>query len=300
VDKQNKEAEIQARIAERQAKQNEPTTGMREALWATGNNEDQARQLLQNKIQNPLGMLNYQLSAQNAANTNTRQNEQLELSRKEFLLREEEARRKDEEAGKPKPLSDFQQYKMDEEMKARDMARKQSELSAQDVLDQAETLYNHPGRLAGTGMSSFVSKIPGTDAKGFASQLDTFKAQTFVPMVQALKGMGALSDAEGKKLSESVGALDPSMPEKEFADSLQNITTYLAKKAQISGLNVNIPKFADTGIDINITPETWQAMPPEQRKQLQDDIAKEQKGTNQGLTPDEQRELDELRARFNK
>jgi hypothetical protein len=120
----------------------------------------------------------------------------------------------------------------------------QSRISAQQVLDQADALFKHPGRESGTGASSFMSNIPGTDAKGFKANLDTFKAQTFIPMVSALKGMGALSDAEGKKLSESVGALDPSMPEKEFQNSLKQVTKTLYQKAKASGLNVSLPDFA--------------------------------------------------------
>ena len=59
--------------------------------------------------------------------------------------------------------------------------------------------------------------------------------------------MGALSDAEGKKLSDSVGALDPKMPEKEFEESLKRTTKYLYDKAKASGLNVQLPDFANTG-----------------------------------------------------
>lgn len=121
---------------------------------------------------------------------------------------------------------------------------KQGTISAQQALDQAETLFKHPGRKAATGMSSFVSAIPGTDAKGFQSNLDTFKAQTFVPMVAALKGMGALSDAEGKKLTDAVGALDPKMKEEEFAESLRKVTKTLYDKAKESGFNVSMPEFA--------------------------------------------------------
>jgi hypothetical protein len=122
--------------------------------------------------------------------------------------------------------------------------QEQARISAQQVLDQASNIYSHPGRQAGTGASSFMSRIPGTEARGFQANLDTFKAQTFVPMVSALKGMGALSDAEGKKLAESVGALDPSMPEREFENSIKGITKTLYDKAKASGLNVSLPDFA--------------------------------------------------------
>lgn len=119
----------------------------------------------------------------------------------------------------------------------------QNEISAQQVLDQAQALFSHGGRKAGTGVSSWMGSIPGTDAKDFAANLATFKAQTFVPMVSALKGMGALSDAEGKKLTESVGALDPSVNEAAFVKNLQAATKTLFQKARAAGLNVSEPEF---------------------------------------------------------
>jgi hypothetical protein len=124
--------------------------------------------------------------------------------------------------------------------------KKQNEISAQQALDQSAMLYAHPGRQAGTGMSSWMSNIPGTDARGFKANLDTFKAQTFVPMISALKGMGALTDKEGKTLMDSVGALDPTMKEKEFEDSLKRISNMLYEKAKASGLNVSLPEFANS------------------------------------------------------
>ena len=119
----------------------------------------------------------------------------------------------------------------------------QNQISAQTVLDQAQSLFSHQGRKAGTGVSSWMGAIPGTDAKDFSANLATFKAQTFIPMVAALKGMGALSDAEGKKLTESVGALDPSVNEAAFVKNLQNATRTLYQKAKAAGLNVSEPEF---------------------------------------------------------
>ena len=142
--------------------------------------------------------------------------------------------------------ADLVNMKLQEKQDLKDASKKQLELSAQQVLDQAGTLYNHPGKQLGTGGTSWTSVIPGTDAAGFGANLDTFKAQTFVPMVSALKGMGALSDAEGKKLTDSVGALNPKMKTAEFNDSIRKITKYLYDKASASGLKVTMPEFTDT------------------------------------------------------
>lgn len=86
------------------------------------------------------------------------------------------------------------------------------------ALDTLDVISKHPGKkdVVGALTGGVMSIIPGTNAAGFASQLETFKAQTFIPQVAALKGMGALSDAEGKKLTAAVGALDPKMKQKEF------------------------------------------------------------------------------------
>jgi hypothetical protein len=123
-------------------------------------------------------------------------------------------------------------------------AQTQASLSAQETLDNAAILLQHPGRTGATGKTALLGSIPGTDAYDFSKRLDSFKAQTFIPMVSALKGMGALSDAEGKKLSESVGALDRSMSEEAFAQSLQQIMDSLYNKAQAAGLQVKKPDFS--------------------------------------------------------
>ena len=130
----------------------------------------------------------------------------------------------------------------DEATKTQDNLQKS--ISTQEVLNGAVDLYNHPGRKAATGASSILGIVPGTEAKGFAAKLETFNAQTFLPMVSALKGMGALSDAEGKKLSAAVGALDRGMPEEEFANSLKGITQYLYKKGKAAGLDLTEPDFS--------------------------------------------------------
>lgn len=137
---------------------------------------------------------------------------------------------------------------------AEENLKTQQSISSQQVLDQAELLFNHPGRKIGTGATSFLSNIPGTDAKDFQANLDTFKAQTFIPLVSALKGMGALSDAEGRKLSDSIGALNPQMSTKAFEESLRLATKLLYDKAAAAGLNVSAPAFINSGAAGKVTP----------------------------------------------
>jgi len=98
------------------------------------------------------------------------------------------------------------------------------------ALDSLNEITKSPGLSKAVGVKSAFPTVPGSDAANFETRLDTFKAQTFLPMVASLKGMGALSDAEGKKLSEAVGALNPRMSEPEFRRSADKIRQSLEGK----------------------------------------------------------------------
>lgn len=122
-----------------------------------------------------------------------------------------------------------------DEKQATLQSQAQGKVAAFDsALDTLNVIATHPGKksVVGALTGGVASMIPGTDAAGFASQLETFKAQTFIPQVAALKGMGALSDAEGKKLTAAVGALDPKMKQKEFDAQVVKIKTSLEEAKQ--------------------------------------------------------------------
>ena len=137
--------------------------------------------------------------------------------------------------------------------------------SAMDAFDRAigsiETLKKHPGFGAAVGSGfdpaawgSFNpangKPLGGTKAAGFIARLNTLKAQVFLPMVQSMKGMGALSNAEGEKLTAAIGALDTSMPEDEFKTSLDQIKTDLnTYRARFSQQAPTSPKSGGGDVD---------------------------------------------------
>lgn len=49
-----------------------------------------------------------------------------------------------------------------------------------------------------TGLRGVIPNVPGSQAADTQARLDTFKSQAYLTAVQAMRGMGALSDAEGK------------------------------------------------------------------------------------------------------
>jgi len=144
----------------------------------------------------------------------------------------------------------MQQQSLDLRREAADEKRKVAEQqklgvvsSFDSAIDTLDTIAKHPGKKAAVGFGGAqLSMIPGTDAAGFAAQLETFKAQTFLPQVQALKGMGALSDAEGKKLTAAVGALSQSMKQSEFDAQVTKIKGDLeAARARANSSLKNAP-----------------------------------------------------------
>ena len=139
-----------------------------------------------------------------------------------------------ENLGVQNQLKDLQAQKLQSEI-TQSQTAKQGAVDSYDVsIATINRLKTHPGLSSAVGATlqppiPFYGEIPGTNKANFMAELETFKSQTFLPMVQNLKGMGALSDAEGKKLSAAVGALNPNMSEKEFKASLNRIESDLTR-----------------------------------------------------------------------
>lgn len=119
-------------------------------------------------------------------------------------------------------------------------AYSQSALDAFDrAIDTAKRLGGHKGLSSAVGVKGITGGllggwvVPGTAAADFNAELDAMKAQVFLPMVQSMKGMGALSNAEGEKLTAAIGALSTKQSESQFRASLNRIVkdlqTYKAR-----------------------------------------------------------------------
>lgn len=115
---------------------------------------------------------------------------------------------------------------------------KQSQIASFDtMIGTLDRIGEHPGLARSVGVAGMLPTMPGSDSANFQAELNTFQSQAFIPMVSQLKGMGALSDAEGKKLTAAVGALDPKMGEEAFRESVARIKEDMnAARARVSGM----------------------------------------------------------------
>jgi len=126
--------------------------------------------------------------------------------------------------------------KREQKQETADMTKASQVASFDTMLGTLDRLKEHPGLKNSVGVYGKFPTMPGSDSANFQAELNTFQSQAFIPMVAQLKGMGALSDAEGKKLTAAVGALDPNMGEKAFRESMDRIVADMqAARARVVG-----------------------------------------------------------------
>ena len=145
--------------------------------------------------------------------------------------------------------------KLGEKEKEKNLAKAGQVASFDVMLGSLDRLGQHPGLARSVGITGAFPTMPGSESANFKAELDTFQSQAFLPMVSQLKGMGALSDAEGKKLTAAVGALNPSMGEKAFRESIARITDDMsAARARLAG--------AEGGLDNKPKADALPSLPP--------------------------------------
>lgn len=105
--------------------------------------------------------------------------------------------------------------------------------NARETLTLIEDIEKHPGfgEAVGASFYSFLAGIPGvpdeldtppgTDKAGAVSRINQLKSKTFLESAAKLRGMGALSDSEGKKLESAAANLDRAQTEKDFKAALK-------------------------------------------------------------------------------
>ena len=98
-----------------------------------------------------------------------------------------------------------------------------------DATSVAGSILAHPGLDAAVGGTSLFPTIPGSEAANFESKLEQFKSKQFLTNIQKMKGMGSLSESEGKKIAAAAGALDLSMSESAFRQEMDVIIKGLEK-----------------------------------------------------------------------
>ena len=167
-------------------------------------------------------------------------------------LRSQELKAKDLERKIASEKNQLQREKMEQELsetkrkiekeKRETNAQKQEDLAVFDTsIETIDRIIESPGFNDAIGVRMpGVSEIPGTDAQFTISQIDTLKSQNFLSQIQKMRGLGALSEAEGKKVADALGSLNVNMSEKDFKKTLGIIKNILNK-----GKKIMLSRYAD-------------------------------------------------------
>lgn len=97
----------------------------------------------------------------------------------------------------------------------------------------ANEVLHHPGLEGITGWRGKIPNAPGSDAANAEALLGTLKSQAGFGVLQDMRNnsktggaLGAVSDAEGKRLESNLAALDKSQSLEQFKTNLQKIIDY--------------------------------------------------------------------------
>ena len=143
----------------------------------------------------------------------------------------------------------------DLEIKNRELEVKRSLANdtAQNTLDAVNTIRNHPGRINGMGAYDPSQFLYGTKQHDFVNDMEGLKSSVFSSAIQNMRGMGSLSDAEGKKIMNLYGSLNPSMSKEAFDRTLDTIVKSMNQardraNKQYSPLQAPKPQNSETNI----------------------------------------------------
>ncbi|MDX3926738.1 MAG: hypothetical protein QHC90_13165 [Shinella sp.] len=139
--------------------------------------------------------------------------------------------------------------------------------AAQNALDLIDSLRNDPNREWGTGVSSVFNSLPGSPGFDFQQKVNQATSGAFLTAIQQMRGLGALSNAEGQTATAAVTRMNTASSEREFLAALadyESIVRQGLERAQ-RRMGVNSGDDVPPGID----PEDWEFMSPEDRRLFQ-------------------------------
>lgn len=115
-------------------------------------------------------------------------------------------------------------------------------------ISAADKLLTHPGFSSAVGLSSVLPTRPGSDSADFEAELESFNAKTFLTNVSQMKGLGALTEAEGAKLTSAAGAIKKGMSEKALRNNLQTMKEGMEKaKERMAKRGITSPPPSGSG-----------------------------------------------------
>lgn len=124
--------------------------------------------------------------------------------------------------------------------------------AALNILDQIETSPELPWA-TGTSAGLGGNRVPGTGRYGFQNLVDQAKSGAFLSAIQDMRGLGALSNAEGQVATAAITRMDTALSEADFRKALADYRTIINRGLERAqgrvGMqpNVNAPRPQQNG-----------------------------------------------------
>lgn len=182
-----------------------------------------------------------QIGGRSAASADREQKNQIQ--RDSATLRKAEIEEKKLDRLLARETNDLRRQELEQKLseKKREAAQAKRDLSFQadsavasldDAIASADRMLAGEGLESAAGVSSTLPTIPGSTASDFEAELDSFQSKVFLNEVEKMRGLGALTEAEGKKLIASVGALTIGQSDKALRAAINRVRTTLVKAKQ--------------------------------------------------------------------
>lgn len=94
--------------------------------------------------------------------------------------------------------------------------------AADNALYFIDSLRNDPNRERGTGLSSIFNAVPGTAGYDYQNKVKQVTSGAFLTAIENLRGLGALSNAEGQTATSAVNRMDTATSEEAFLAALDD------------------------------------------------------------------------------
>lgn len=116
--------------------------------------------------------------------------------------------------------------------------------TATQTLQNIDGVLKHPGIRMGTGMSSVLNAIPGSDGYDFSLRVDQLKGQAFLQAFESLKGGGQITEAEGRKATEAIARLNTRLSTADFKVAVQELRDIVARAQERATAKMPAPPAA--------------------------------------------------------
>lgn len=113
---------------------------------------------------------------------------------------------------------------------------------ADQTLAYIDEVRKHPGLDLGTGATAMANVIPGTSGYDFQNRVNQLKSGAFMTAIDDLRGMGALSNAEGQTATAAVTRMDTATSKGEFLSALDDYERVVKRGRDRAAGRINKPE----------------------------------------------------------